>query len=133
MSDTKHTPGPWCWNLNLASKCIELESLGRPAMMRETVLRPRRWGMNSATIDFYDDGLLRPASNFATPVEGREHHAHWMMDVTHPDAVLIAAAPELLAACEAALQFAAESDEDMGANHWPEMRDAVAKAKGSDA
>lgn len=45
------------------------------------------------------------------------------------NAQLIAAAPDLLAACELALEEARERDEDMGANCWPMMRAAIAKAK----
>lgn len=46
------------------------------------------------------------------------------------NARLIAAAPELLEACKAALAEAEERDEDLGANCWPELKAAIEKAEG---
>ena len=49
-----------------------------------------------------------------------------------PNANLIAAAPDLLAACQSALSEAKERDEDMGANCWPDVAAAIAKATGTE-
>jgi hypothetical protein len=75
-----------------------------------TVLDFVRWGMSAAAPRFRTaDGLalniMRRADEFAVVVPGREHHAEWFKGVDHPDARLIAAAPELLAELEAALPF----------------------------
>lgn len=46
------------------------------------------------------------------------------------NAALLAAAPELLAACEEALAEARERDEDLGYGCWPQVLAAIAKARG---
>jgi len=43
--------------------------------------------------------VRRMTFEFAVPVAGREHHSYWFQGLSHPDADLIAAAPDLLAAC----------------------------------
>jgi len=72
-----------------------------------TVMDFRRYGMNGAAPVFWHwdyrfVGTPKRADNLAVPVEGREHHATWFADIDHPDARLIAAAPELLEALEVA-------------------------------
>lgn len=68
--------------------------------------------MSRATICLRDtapDGMnlmhkLHERPDWLSPFVGREHHATWCQSVTHPDARLIAAAPdlrELIAAHEA--------------------------------
>ena len=64
----------------------------------------QRWGMGSASPHFREDVdrmcIMHRATKWAQPVEGREHHSSWFMGINHPDANLIAAAPELLEALE---------------------------------
>lgn len=50
---------------------------------------------------FRKNGIMRRAVDLSVPQPGREHHADWWRIIEHPDASLIAAAPELLAALEA--------------------------------
>lgn len=96
-----HTPGPWRWEINLKSRQLQLCG-GRP-LFDLTVMDFRRWGMGGAQPRFlvpHPSGgmLLHEAHEFAKAVPGREHHAHWFQAIDHPDADLIAAAPELLGA-----------------------------------
>ena len=44
---------------------------------------------------------------------------------------LIAQRDKLLEACKAAYEFAEAADEDLGANHWPQLKAAIALAEGS--
>jgi hypothetical protein len=143
MSEIKHTPGPWRWEVNRAHKSVKLcggppkRGFGRYDL---TVMDFRRFGMNGAAPVFwhwdYDKFVGKPerADELAMSVEGREHHASWFADIDHPDARLIAAAPELLEELEAALdereqQYGAMPD---GSPHWSvRARAAIAKAKGT--
>ena len=103
-----HTSGPWRWEYNAQSKSVSLTG-GRP-MFDKTVMDFARWGMNRAAPMFNEnvtDGLghhiitrLPDRPDWLTPIPGREHHKAWCMQVTHPDAVLMARAPTLLSALE---------------------------------
>lgn len=100
----QHTPGPWRWELNLKGKHVSLNG-GKPRFDL-TVLDCERWGMGSARLRLLERSgsgmmLMAPCEQFAAQVPGREHHADWFQTLNHPDANLIAAAPELLAACKA--------------------------------
>ena len=102
---TTHTPGPWRWEVNRAHKSVKLcggppeRGFGRYDL---TVMEFRRYGMTAAAPVFwhwdYDKLVGRPqrADELAVAVEGREHHASWFADISHPDARLIAAAPDML-------------------------------------
>jgi hypothetical protein len=90
MSEAKHTPGPWWWYQNTSA------GGGEPHWLEDHVLRYHEYG----------DG----SPNCVTLVAGA-----WPDDVlaiaegilpTEPNAQLIAAAPDLLAACEATLGWA---------------------------
>lgn len=103
----QHTPGPWRWELNLDSR--ELALCGGKQPFDLDILQPCRWGMNGATIRFrepsVDGNVMRAPHEVAgwhAPFQGREHHARWLQNVTHPDARLMAAAPELLEELEKA-------------------------------
>ena len=99
-----HTPGPWRWELIERSKILHLVG-GKPTYDL-TIMDFHRWGMHRSGVSFRDtahDGMnimhkLQNRRDWIAPFEGREHHASWCANVVHPDAVLIAAAPELLAA-----------------------------------
>jgi hypothetical protein len=96
-----HTPGPWRWEFNATHKYVQLCG-GRPEFDK-TVMDFTRWGMGGATPRFTgcDDGFrilhkLSDRKDWIAPITDREHHAHWCATVDHPDARLIAAAPDLL-------------------------------------
>lgn len=149
----KHTPGPWRWEINRKHKSINLCG-GLPAgTFDKTVLGFERYGMNGAAPVFHNwtaDGWGgKPKRAFELAVEkvGREHHADWFALIDHPNAHLIAAAPDLLLALEELLQAYSEPDRrlccdgrDCGcmgstvhqqAEHY--ARAAMAKAKGGAA
>lgn len=101
MSD-KHTPGPWRWEFNAEHRRLHL--VGGKPQFDLTVMDFERWGMNGATMrlrDLAHDGLqllyrVHERPDWIAPEAGREHHKKWHQLLTHPDARLIAAAPELL-------------------------------------
>jgi len=94
-----HTPGPWRWEINQKSK--ELRLCGGVPRFDLNVLDFQRWGMSGAVARFRgEDEIMHHALDFAEAFPGREHHANWCSALNHPDARLIAAAPELLAVAE---------------------------------
>lgn len=143
---SKHTAGPWRWELNEKYKHISLVG-GKPTYDL-TIIEPVRWGMGSATLMIRDtahDGMnimhkLHDRRDWIAPHEGRDHHASWCAAVTHPDMRLIAAAPELLAALEAAVacgMVPVSTAKDGGASAHSiqvrvadQIRAAIAKATG---
>jgi hypothetical protein len=135
-----HTPGPWRWEVSLKSKNVSLCG-GRPPF-DQTVMDFVRWGMGGAAPRFVDRDrfLLRRADEFSVSVPGREHHSGWFRAIDHPDARLIEAAPDLLAALKDAiemLEFVCECHEgpvtpEQEAD-WARLnraRAAIAKAEG---
>lgn len=100
-----------------------------------TVMDFARWGMGRAVPRFRDtsvDGMnlmdrLCDKPEWIAPEPGREHHKRWHQLVTHPDARLMAAAPDLLEA----LKDIVEASTDRGAVEC--ARDAIAKATGGAA
>lgn len=96
---TKFTPGPWRWEVSQTSKHMGL--FGGVPRYDLTVIDLDRWGMQGAQIRLREpekDGynIMHPVSYWCTPIAGREHHASWIQTIDHPDASLIAAAPDLL-------------------------------------
>ena len=95
-----HTPGPWDWEVSRSSRQVEL--CGGKNAHDLTVMSFVRWGMNKAAPVFWfwrgnvSDEPKR-ADALATPAPGREHHADWFQRIDHPDARLIAAAPDMRA------------------------------------
>ena len=101
MSAT-HTPGPWRWEINQATKEVNL--VGGVPRFDLTVMDFARWGMGGAAPRFRDtslDGMnlmdrVCDKPEWLQDFPGRSHHARWCRAVIHPDAVLMAAAPDLL-------------------------------------
>lgn len=108
MSAPRFTPGPWRWEINRKHRAVQLCG-GDPksgfGAYDHTVMSFERWGMQGAQPRFLDPtcNLLEPADDYAVAITGREHHAHWLMTINHPNANLIAAAPNLFAAVQALL------------------------------
>ena len=103
---SKHTAGPWRWELNEKSRQVHL--CGGVPQFDLLVMDFVRWGMDGAAPRLREperDGLniMHRCERWAQIVPGREHHAIWFKGLDHADARLIAAAPDLLAACQDAL------------------------------
>jgi hypothetical protein len=125
----------------MSSKSIELVGGGGRAFDL-TIMEPRRWGMNSATLWFRDPAeegmnLMRAPHEvpaWIPPFPDEKHHASWRLNLTHPDARLIACAPELLAALEKAHAELANSPGDIwspeGARNHEERQELIRKARG---
>lgn len=102
--EVKHTPGPWRWEINRKHKSVELCG-GFPAgTFDKTVMSFERYGMKGAAPVFHNwtedgwGGAPNRADELAVEKAGREHHADWFALIDHPNARLIAAAPDLLEA-----------------------------------
>lgn len=111
---TAHTTGPWRWEFNAEHRSVHLVG-GRPKYDL-TVMDFTRWGMAGAGIrlrELSERGMnllhkLHERPDWIASFPGREHHIRWRAAVIHPDMRLIEAAPDLLAACEAAWNCIAE-------------------------
>ena len=129
----KHTPGPWTWRANTAGHSIYL--LGACSVV---VMGFQRWGMRGATPVFHDATFyLCKAVEWA--VRPQAHNSWNVTDIDHPDARLIAAAPELLAALRALVSYF-EDDNPGGiqADGWlhklhTDSLSAIAKAVGKES
>lgn len=86
-----HTSGPWKWFVNTKSNTVYLAT---PNRGRLSVMDFVRWGMQNAQPRFREDDLLcymRSAKELVEP-----DHNGAASEIDHPDAKLIAAAPDLL-------------------------------------
>lgn len=118
-TSTKHTPGPWGWTTNGRGE-IRLSTPDRGHLY---VMGFARKGMQGATPRFsqwegqrgcMNSGWMRDAADFI--VDGV---------LSHPDALLIAAAPDLLEALQAVVSVA-----DRATVEFDKARAAIAKATG---
>lgn len=129
----QHTPGPWRWEYNEKNKCVHIVG-GKPTYDL-TVVDFSRWGMNMAVPRFRDtslDGMnlmdrLCDKPEWIAPAVGREHHKSWFQLVTHPDAKLIEAAPDLL---QAVRMFMTQTNSTEHADAYDKGRNAIFKATG---
>lgn len=119
MSEIKYTPGPWRWEVNLKSKHVNL--CGGVPKFDKTVMQFSRWGMGGAAPEFrvpLEDqpelAHMTRVDQLTSIVDGREHHEHWFRDINHPDAKLIAAAPDLLSALEKVRALIYSKDKETG-------------------
>jgi len=134
---SKHTPGPWRWEINRTSKSIHLVG-GRPRFDK-TVMDFERWGMGRAAPRFNAEitgdefnvmQRVCDRPDWIAPFPGRDHHADWCAAVTHPDAMLIAAAPDLLAMLVEAHDIIDAIGQPDAADVAARMRATIAQAKG---
>ena len=140
-----HTPGPWRWEFNEKHKSLTLVG-GRPRYDL-TIMEFCRWGMWGAGVSMRDivpeaDGVqlmhkVHERPDWITPFKGREHHRDWCAAVSHPDMVLMQAAPELLEALEkikVRLEVYLDDERDMAESSMQLCLDyaqqAIAKARG---
>ena len=117
----QHTPGPWRWEFNKTSKSVYL--VGGKPRFDKTVMQFGRWGMGHA-VPLFNSHItgnqynimerLCDIPDWTKPFPGLEHHASWRMDVCHPDAVLMAAAPDLLAVLQESANCWSEYDVPLG-------------------
>lgn len=142
---SKHTPGPWRWEFNKSAKSVYL--VGGKPRFDKTVMQFARWGMGSA-VPLFNSQITGDQYNimerlcdmpaWTKPFQGLEHHAGWRMDVTHPDAVLMAAAPDLLEALKSTLLDlkAVDAAGQYGLELQPaiyQANQAIAKATGGES
>jgi len=109
----RFTPGPWRWEVNITTKTVTL--CGGPPKLGFgrydlSVLEFKRWGTHSAAPVFWKwefprcVGTPLRADEVAEAVPGREHHERWFRIINHPDAHLMAAAPDLYHALQDCLR-----------------------------
>lgn len=106
MIETKFTPGPWC--------------VGHTEKPKGPYQGPR--------VPVHVGAFENRGNCFAIVYHGGRGATQATVEDAEANARLIAAAPDLFAACVAALEFAEESGEDLGANHWPDLRAAIERA-----
>jgi hypothetical protein len=133
IADFKGTPGPWRWEINLSAKTVSL--VGGKPKYDEYVMDFARYGFRNATPRFktgVNQGLsiMENAEKYAENIPGREHHSKWCQTISHPDAQLIATAPELLeTAMHVSEMYAEEIREDYpGRDKIIALRAAIEKA-----
>lgn len=122
--DVKQTPGPWNWRINRSTKRIYLVARGL------IVMDFWRYGMQGAAPRFRDfENLMVRADELATNIPGEDHHSSWNQSITHPDAALIASAPDLYSALEE-LQKRNPLRNDYDSESYDIAENALKKARG---
>jgi hypothetical protein len=120
----EHTPGPWHWDLRPGMRSVSLMARGF------TVMDFARWGMDNAAPRFRTERcLMVRVEELGAPIPGREHH-EWAKQIIHPDARLIAAAPDLLAACETVDAVLTAENRETANNLLQRVRVVIAWATG---
>ena len=94
ITEVEHTPGPWKWFVYAAG---HRAFLGTPDRGRLVVMDFARWGMAGAKPRFrnIERCVMEPVEALIT----LDHNGE-AFSINHPDARLIAVAPELLVACK---------------------------------
>ena len=125
----QHTPGPWDWYMNDRGEAM----LATSDRGRLYVMQPVRCGMQGGTVRFAEWGEGERGRRGGVMRDAKEHLQAGVL--MHPDALLIAAAPDLLDVVQA-LVLAQQQGCDpalMVAKDSPLMdaaRDALLKACG---
>ena len=120
----QHTPGPWDWYMSDRGETM----LATPDRGRLYVMQPVRCGMQGGTVRFSEWGEGPRGRRGGVMRDAKEHLRNGVL--MHPDALLIAAAPDLLAALQRALNVLDATGAQDDANA---VRAAIAKAVGSAA
>lgn len=115
------TPGPWRWAGYRVNGGMYLSG-HVPGRGQVNVMDFVRQGLRGAQPRFQINGLMEKAEELAVKeVEYRED----IVAVDHPDARLIAAAPEMAAMLDRILNDSGSSQE-----WWPELRDLLTRIRG---
>ena len=120
----QHTVGPWDWYMSDRGEAM----LATPDRGRLYVMQPVRCGMQGGTVRFSEWGEGPRGRRGGVMRDAKEHLRNGVL--MHPDALLIAAAPDLLAALQRALNVLDATGAQDDANA---VRAAIAKAVGSAA
>lgn len=120
----QHTPGPWDWYMSDRGETM----LATTDRGRLYVMQPVRCGMQGGTVRFSEWGEGPRGRRGGVMRDAKEHLRNGVL--MHPDALLIAAAPDLLAALQRALNVLDATGAQDDANA---VRAAIAKAVGSAA
>ncbi len=137
--EAKHTPGPWGWFGNpYRGVHIAAKHSGRRFVMQFA-----RWGMQAAQPRFQlNDRMVNAAELLKFEVGDRDVtgltaakanssvYRLDVIDIDHPDARLMIAAPDLLSAAQGIRRWSIDSATPIPDEFFRPLRDAIAKAEG---